>query len=484
MTGVLIMKMYLGNNISIKAIYTLGGNDSTGRSFLIVVSALEKTSLLELSRKIRRNCSVKTPIFPHNSNISIGILKNKKNDMQGFSLKLSELSSKVRKEKWIKECGKDITKLDHEFVLFPEGELNHRQNTKEVENESIFLQSKPIKLGVILTNKCNLDCLMCQAPRKSGSYTLSKKAVDKIRPLFPYLKNICWQGGEVFLVSYLKKIFKNLILFPNIHNEVTTNGLTLTDGWARILVGMNVSISFSVDSVDSELYERIRRPGKFSKLLEKIEMLNSYEAKYRPEGMGELKKSLVVVVMRSNYKKINAFVDFASKYRFGRISFYPVMNVDKTEDIFNDDKDRKIRDYLCKSLKEVEKKGEKSGIEVENYIPLNMDKKDDIKRGAENSGVSGLLDKVNGGVAKKKDNLFCSLPWQTMWIDASDKGNIFIDCNCSKPVGNIYRDDLNKVWNGDAITVYRRMIVDGKADICNKECLGKIFSSKRRRLEI
>ncbi len=337
---------------------------------------------------------------------------------------------------------------------------NIKTNQHEIEEKRVILKSKPLRLGIILNNTCNLDCIMCPDGRHRGTEVLPRVCFDKIYELLPYIVEINWQGGEIFFVKYLKDEFKRISLYRHIHHGIVTNGLLLDEDWIELLCEMDISLTFSIDSVKKETYELIRRGGKFEDLIEKINLINTIEKKYQRR----INKSIYVVIMGSNYRELELFIDFARRYGFNRISFCPVRYLKSKEDIFSN-LTKDISDYIVASLGRILSLATRYNLEVsiENIPGIVLKermKKADCKEPGICSGCS----------------LFCLFPWRNIWIDATRKGNIYPDCFCSKPIGNIYVDDLLSVWNSDNMQEYRKRIIDNDWEICNPDCKNRTLS--------
>lgn len=54
------------------------------------------------------------------------------------------------------------------------------------------LKSKPVKMNVILTTKCNLNCIMCTVCK--NDYTIDENYLRIIKEYLPYLESVLWQG--------------------------------------------------------------------------------------------------------------------------------------------------------------------------------------------------------------------------------------------------------------------------------------------------
>jgi tetratricopeptide (TPR) repeat protein len=94
----------------------------------------------------------------------------------------------------------------------------------EILQNKIILKSKPVKMHVVLTTKCNLKCIMCNVC--TNEYTISKNYIEIIKGYLPYLEEISWQGGELFLYDKFEELIK-LAAKYKVEQEFVTNGLLL-----------------------------------------------------------------------------------------------------------------------------------------------------------------------------------------------------------------------------------------------------------------
>jgi MoaA/NifB/PqqE/SkfB family radical SAM enzyme len=328
--------------------------------------------------------------------------------------------------------------------------LNNKEiNTKETKERKIILESKPLILGVIINDWCNLDCIMCLDSRHKNQYTLSAPALWKIKELLPYLERIDWQGGEFFHLSYVKEIFLFMKKYPHIKHTITTNGLLLNEEWIELLLHLNTAVTFSIDSPRKKTYEYIRRGGSYNELIERLNLIINLEQKYKRR----LERYLTVVVMKSNYLHLAEFVEFAKKYGFSSVFFSPVRHLNNEENIFKYiNKD--IQKYLNEIMCDLKSRFAESGIEFKCNLPDSCKKLD--------VGQNELPIK-NGG------NLLCDLPWKGMFICGERNGDIVPDCWCLQPIGNIFQNTLLEVWNNTKMQEYRRRIAAYDMGLCS-EC--------------
>lgn len=315
-----------------------------------------------------------------------------------------------------------------------------------------MLKSKARRLMVVLTSICNINCIMCE--RKSN-YILPKKTVEQIVDFFPYLDSIMWQGGEVFLVDYFKEIFQEASRYPQLTQEINTNGLLITEEWAEIIARRDTRLIFSIDSTDKNIYEYIRKGARFQTLIRNITLLKQTRQRY-----GKLGSDIInVVVLRSNYQQLDSFIDFALKYGFCGINFlHMIGNVCPNENILNPP-DKEAVGYLKRAIPDVIERGNSFGINV-TYDFATMLSDTELSEGG------------NGITTIDEDKLFCLLPWKSLFVDGSQEGDVYPECICRKPVGNIFKESLQEIWNNRNMQLYRKRILDKDLkNWCNPNCI-------------
>jgi MoaA/NifB/PqqE/SkfB family radical SAM enzyme len=176
----------------------------------------------------------------------------------------------------------------------------------------------PVRLEFELSNKCNLECTMC-----SGFFSSSiranrenlpplpqlygKEFVQQLVPFLPHLTHAKFLGGEPFLVDIYYEIWEKLIeLNPACQVSITTNGTVFTDKVKRVLEKLNCEIVVSLDSVNRETYESIRRNASLARTLHNLEVFSEIN---RLKGKG---LTIAICPMVSNWREIPEVVSYAS----------------------------------------------------------------------------------------------------------------------------------------------------------------------------
>jgi hypothetical protein len=136
----------------------------------------------------------------------------------------------------------------------------------------------PKTLMLELTNSCNLRCVMCANPkmrRKRGLMPLpmAKEAISQAVE-FGIAELALYSTGESLIHPKFLD-FVQLAGQAGLPCYVTSNGLLLDAKFCLDLCHSGLrSFKFSVDGGNAPEYEAIRRGGKFSKLMENLQLLN------------------------------------------------------------------------------------------------------------------------------------------------------------------------------------------------------------------
>jgi len=355
----------------------------------------------------------------------------------------------------IKEFGRarEINKKPNDPFL-----QNRILNELEICQKKTFLRSRPQKLQISLTSRCKLSCKMCEAWKKP--WDLSQHTVSEIMGLFPYLSDVVWSpsAGEVFLSGFFPELFKAACSYPDIHQQIITNGQFLNEEWTDRLTRKNVLITFSIDGVTRRTYEDIRRGADFQKLIKNAERFNK-KKKLRNKAVSpcdRIHSSMNFVVMKSNYRELEYVTDFALKLGFDSLYLTAVEGC-RDEDIFNGRDDTQIRhiNFMISGLRE---KARKSGLTLHSWLP--------------SSPVAEICGIEETETQKRRSPVQlnpCYLPWRSLSI--GPQKNVKPDCSCKHDIGNAEKSSLMDLWNSGMMQSCRKDLLEGRFDRCNYKCV-------------
>jgi MoaA/NifB/PqqE/SkfB family radical SAM enzyme len=348
---------------------------------------------------------------------------------------------------------------------------NRALNEKEIQEKKIRLESFPQKLIVTLSSRCNLDCIMCEV--RKTKWDIPYKTIQEVIDLFPYLESIIWQGGEPFLLEYFEEIFDQAAKFNNLKQTIVTNGLLITDSWAEKLTGNNVELAFSIDGITKEVYEHIRERAKFERVLRSVRMIKDSRSR---ANFRKMALRLHVVVMKSNYRQLEGFIDFAKEYDFDAIHLIAMWGSECREENIFYNNDKEALGYIESIRCRLAEKAASLNIELLDSLPRPVSCETESDKSASQDNFSDRNNKANIEIS-------CLMPWQQLNLDPG--GGVRPGCLCLREIGSILSSRLMDLWNNQAMQSYRRGIIERAfAPICNQTCLSVQISEQVKKLKI
>jgi len=177
--------------------------------------------------------------------------------------------------------------------------------------------SMPTFLIFELSNKCNLNCIMCNIVDKIdnaniGSDNFEKEPytetfVNDLKKYIPYLKKAKFLGGEPFFIPVYYRIWQLITeLNPKCIIEVQTNASILNKKIINLMNTGNFQVYASIDSFKKQTYELIRKNASFEKIMANLDYLLQY---------GKKKKynfSISVCPIKQNMWEIPEMVEFCN----------------------------------------------------------------------------------------------------------------------------------------------------------------------------
>lgn len=329
---------------------------------------------------------------------------------------------------------------------------NYILNINEILEHKIFLKSLPLSAQILLSNKCNLKCKMCNFKDYHDNSFLDKYKIEKIIKENPQMITIEWSGGGEPLLHPDIEYFIDLANLYKIKQIIITNALLFTEKLIGKIAKYNINLILSIDGGSKEIYENIRLQANYDKLIKNIRIINSYRKKFNSNSFIKV----YCVVIKDNYLKLIEMIDFCYKYNIKEILF--LSDSEKNQDNIVSCGTKEEKKELKKVLKILINYSREKGVF------LSLDEK--LKE------ILYLDEKIEKNDIKKNNNSFCLTPWQQVRI--FPKGEVFPTYFCYNAIGNIFEKSLNEIWNSDIMMKYRTEILEGKNnDICSSNCLSK-----------
>lgn len=185
---------------------------------------------------------------------------------------------------------------------------NIDQNTREMKNNEMILESVPQRLVLELTNSCNLSCIMCGRHTKEFQKTFfDLKWFEKLSPILDRVTEVTLFGwGEPTVHPKLRQILEYLDRFP-VKKYFLTNGMLLDRFYDQIIDTVDV-LAVSLDGASQEINDRIRQGADFKKIVENLQGL---VARRRRSSQKRPHINFVMTLMKDNLHELPALVELA-----------------------------------------------------------------------------------------------------------------------------------------------------------------------------
>ncbi|MEK7720970.1 MAG: radical SAM protein, partial [Elusimicrobiota bacterium] len=338
----------------------------------------------------------------------------------------------------------------------------------ELLQRTIVLKSKPLKLEIPLTDKCNLSCIMC-LQRTHGKHEITGRTCREIGALIPYLETINWIGGEACLSPYFESLFDEAARYPRLRHNIITNGLFIDERWAEKLAKTRTCVCVSVDGFTAETYEYVRRGARFDDLVGALTRLQKYFPAYPVSGMPRL--ILNFVLMKRNCKDLEHLVDFARRFGIKTVQINPLnpFQPDSEYREQNPGADPELMQwYLNIAVPRLQREAAEKNIQV--GLP-------DLGRIVAQTNVAALTGggKENIPVPSSDTiDLTCPYPWGSLFSDPEGRVGPFCQCGTAFG-GNVYQEGILAAWNGDVMRRYRQLAGDNDSSLGCKTCVMKHY---------
>lgn len=238
--------------------------------------------------------------------------------------------------------------------------IPHEQSPKKWDKQ------QPIHVNLNYDQSCNLKCPSC----RHDFIQLKGKALERVEymqnyveeNILPHVESVALTGvGEAFL----SKVFRNFLFnfssekYPNIKLiHLHTNGQLLDERLFNKMQGihhLDLSIDISIDAASAEVYDKVRPPGDWNKLLQNLSFIKKIK---NLKSLG-----ISMVVQQDNYWEMLKFIELGKSLvynnrdtfvEFKRPRQYSHLTDEQYSKINLDDLDEKEMRKFSKELKKVE----------------------------------------------------------------------------------------------------------------------------------
>ncbi len=182
-------------------------------------------------------------------------------------------------------------------------------------------QAYPKIMEFELSNRCNLECIMCDGNLSSAIRKNREKQpplpdhynqdfVDELKAFIPHLQMAEFTGGDPFLIPIYYDIWELIHnMNPKCQILITTNANTMSKRIENMLnTYNNLHFNISVDSLNKDHYEQIRRGADFEQVIKNTKRFIAYCHKHNTSC------NLLVCPLTINRRDFQGLIEFANQH--------------------------------------------------------------------------------------------------------------------------------------------------------------------------
>jgi MoaA/NifB/PqqE/SkfB family radical SAM enzyme len=324
--------------------------------------------------------------------------------------------------------------------------------------------SFPSSAVIETTTRCNLKCIMCARlddprPGEDLPYMAFERCMES---LVPHLSRIDLNGhGETFINKQFMQIFEQAKK-TNSYVAITTNATLIDEATADSLVRLGMDeMVISIDAASPELFEKIRKGARFQKVLENIDKINLFKAKYR-RNTPHL--DVQMVAMKMNIHELPALVKLAKERLKARsISVIPLKEYASVEG----ESLERCPELARKFIPEARRLASEIGIEFSLSPVLETILADE--------DLAGNVEKrsTEPTARERKTYMNCDDPWKFTFVDCA--GLVRPCCGTDRTMGDLTQKTFPQIWYGNEYVEFRKELLSGRPP---GDCLKCIHRTK------
>ncbi|UCB53550.1 MAG: SPASM domain-containing protein, partial [Candidatus Zixiibacteriota bacterium] len=267
-----------------------------------------------------------------------------------------------------------------------------------------------------------------------------KRWVELCQPL-EYATTVSLYGwGEPLLNPDYERMFDYVLAnFPGIEINVSTNGILMNGKWTRRFASCDgLTVNVSLNAASAKTYRFLSQRDEFERIIENIRRLIELR---NGRNSGSPLVVLSFVAIRENIVELPDFVRLAARLGADKVVVQDLI-------LLNQD----LRKYSLTPYAEFAKSiflvalntAREMGISLIPFVPVHFLPTD-----------SDSFEE-NGRLERKKSARLCLEPW--IYLRIAMDGGIQLCCYSNENMGNLYKQSLADIWNGEKFRHYRTRV--------------------------
>ncbi len=323
-------------------------------------------------------------------------------------------------------------------------EENNRLNEEERTLQKEILKSYPINIILPTGTRCNNRCIFCtdRSPKTASRYSdLSFDNFVRLCEPLEYAASVGLYGwGEPLFNPGYEKMFDYVVQnYPGIEISISTNGILMNGMWTEKFARCdNLSINISLNAAGAKTYKLLAQNDQFDKIVGNIKRITEFKKK---ENRISPLMILSFVAIKENIAELPDFIRLAGKLGVDKVVVQDLILLDESL------RSHTLTPYaeLAKSFFLVALKSAREvGIHLLPFVPVYF-----LPTDSESFQEDGKLD-------SRISAQTCLDPW--IYFRVSSEGEIKTCCYSDQIMGNLYKESLTDIWNGEKYRYFRRKV--------------------------
>ena len=322
---------------------------------------------------------------------------------------------------------------DNNFTMAP---LDMKKVNRNFADKKTVLETECMELLLSTTDKCNINtCLTCPHKYRTFGTHASKELIQRISTFLKKVDKIYLHGfGEPLanpdFMFFLKQAkYAN----PKIYTSVFTNGTLLKKCAHELIENGLDEVLISLDASNEKLYREIRQVD-FNKVLSGIKELRRLSS--------EIKIVITMVLTKKNVYDILNFIELAKELKVDGVGLMNMYIFDELPPdvrslyLLGDENWKQVTISIIKQAKNICQE-----YNLSFTYPLCFDE----------------------DILSRKEEVFCNHPFG-FFIQIGVDGGVLPCCGGynGRPLGNVYKQSLEEIWNGREYQELRKCILQNK----------------------
>lgn len=290
----------------------------------------------------------------------VGLCRNKGHDFPMGQLtfqsidELWDIRNSEKAMQWRREFLEGNIQICREEVSARKCNLDFPMNELLPHAELAVKQtSRILRLTANFNGHCNMQCPFCEIWQlPNGNYKEENFWIPAREQLFPFLKQIDMLSGEPFIQADTFKLIDEVSAVNGECEWLFTTNLfwNLTPAIEAKLEKINIrSIACSIDSLNGEVYAKLRPPGKLKITLKNLDNMLDFRQRRAISGRPFV-MSFNFLAQKENWKELPEIIRFAAR---NQMELYLILlrlpSVMSLLD-FDEPKRREILDYYLREI--------------------------------------------------------------------------------------------------------------------------------------